>query len=72
MTRPYTCATWIGYIGIPFCLIVAFCSLYGAVTSGLLFYIAVAFFVLAMIYYAMVCKSKNGTFLVEPEDQPED
>ena len=33
------------------------------------FYIAVAFFVIAMIYYAAVCKKKNGTFLVEPEDQ---
>ena len=57
------------YIGIPFCLIVAFCSLYSAVTAGTLFYIAVAFFVIAMLYYAAVCKKKNGTFLVEPEDQ---
>lgn len=69
MTRPYKCKKWIGYLGIPFCLIVAFCSLYGAVTAGLLFYFAVAFFVLAIIYYIIVCKNKNGTFLVEPEDQ---
>lgn len=69
MPRPYKCPRWLGYIGIPFCLIVAFCSLYSAVTAGTLFYIAVAFFVVAMIYYAAVCKKKNGTFLVEPEDQ---
>lgn len=69
MPRPYKCPRWLGYIGIPFCLIVAFCSLYSAVTAGTLFYIAVAFFVIAMIYYAAVCKKKNGTFLVEPEDQ---
>ena len=69
MPRPYKCPRWLGYIGIPFCLIVAFCSLYSAVTAGTLFYIAVAFFVIAMLYYAAVCKKKNGTFLVEPEDQ---
>lgn len=69
MPRPYKCPKWLGYIGIPFCLIVAFCSLYSAVTAGVLFYIAVAFFVIAMIYYAAVCRKKNGTFLVEPEDQ---
>ena len=69
MPRPYKCPRWLGYIGIPFCLIVAFCSLYSAVTAGTLFYIAVAIFVIAMLYYAAVCKKKNGTFLVEPEDQ---
>lgn len=69
MIRPYKCKKWIGIIGIPFCLIVAFCSLYNAVTAGLLFYFAVAFFVIAIIYYIIVCKKKNGTFLVEPEDQ---
>ncbi len=58
---PYKCPRWLGYIGIPFCLIVAFCSLYSAVTAGTLFYIAVAFFVIAMLYYAAVCKKKNGT-----------
>lgn len=69
MHRPYVCKKWIGYLGIPFCLIVAFCSLYSAVTSGLLFYFAVGFFAIAIIYYATVCRKKNGTFLVEPEDQ---
>lgn len=69
MPRPYVCKKWIGYLGIPFCLIVAFCSLYSAVTSGLLFYFAVGFFAIAIIYYASVCRKKNGTFLVEPEDQ---
>jgi ethanolamine permease len=69
MPRPYKCPKWLGYLGVPFCLIVAFCSLYSAVTAGTLFYIAVAFFVLAIIYYAAVCRKKNGTFLVEPEDQ---
>ena len=69
MARPYVCKKWIGYLGIPFCLIVAFCSLYSAVTSGLLFYFAVGFFVIAIAYYAIACKKKNGTFLVEPEDQ---
>jgi ethanolamine permease len=69
MKRPYTCKMWIGITGIPFCIIVAFCSLYSAVTAGLLFYFAVAFFVIAIAFYLIVCKNKNGTFLVEPEDQ---
>ncbi len=67
MPRPYKCPRWLGYIGIPFCLIVAFCSLYSAVTAGTLFYIAVAFFVIAMLYYAAVCKKKNGTFWLSPK-----
>ena len=69
MPRPYKCKKWIGILGIPFCIIVALCSIYSAVTAGLLFYFAVAFFVIAIVYYIVVCKSKNGTFLVEPEDQ---
>lgn len=69
MPRPYVCKRWIGYIGIPFCVIVAFCSLYSAVTAGTLFYFAVAFFALAIAYYVVSCRNKDGTFLVEPEDQ---
>lgn len=69
MERPYVCHRWIGYLGIPFCLIVAFCSLYSAVTAGTLFYFAVGFFVLAILYYLLSCRHKDGTFLVEPDEQ---
>ncbi|MCR5176001.1 MAG: amino acid permease [Anaerovibrio sp.] len=69
MPRPYVCKRWVGYLGIPFCIIVAFCSLYSAVTSGTLFYFAVAFFGAAILYYVLSCRHKDGTFLVEPEDQ---
>ena len=71
MPRPYKCPKWLGYLGIPFCILVAAASIYSAVAgqSLLLAGIAFGFFVLAIIYYIAVCKNKNGTFLVEPEDQ---
>lgn len=71
MIRPYKCPKWLGYLGIPFCILVAAASIYSAVAgqSLLLAGIAFGFFVLAIIYYIAVCKNKNGTFLVEPEDQ---
>ncbi len=71
MPRPYKCPKWLGYLGVPFCVIVAAASIYSAVAgkSPLLCIIAFGFFVVAMIYYAAACKNKNGTFLVEPEDQ---
>ena len=71
MPRPYKCPKWLGYLGIPFCVLVAAASIYSAVAGQtlLLAGIAFGFFVLAIIYYIVVCKKKNGTFLVEPEDQ---
>ncbi len=71
MPRPYKCPKWLGYLGIPFCVIVAAASIYSAVAgqSLLLVCIAFGFFVFAIVYYALACKNKNGTFLVEPEDQ---
>jgi hypothetical protein len=44
-------------------------TIYSSVTQGVLFYIALAFFALAILYYVLVCKKREGSFIVESTDQ---
>ena len=66
--RPYTCKVITGIICAIFCAIVTISTIYSSLTQGILFYIAIGFFALAIVYYFLVCNKRKGSFIVESAD----
>lgn len=66
--RPYACKVVTGIICAIFCAIVTISTIYSSLTQGVLFYIAIGFFALAILYYFLVCNKRKGSFIVESAD----